>query len=272
MNHQLDLFVALVGDVPLADEREGMTAPLVSLSKRKRTRIEWTGPSGQNLVVEAPEATGIATIWDYDVILWAVSQINEAVNKGLPTSPRIEFQPYSLLKAVGRDTGGKGYVELKAGLERLVKTTVSYDSPALQGKRRKIGVFNLLSGFHIQEQDGKPTAAIIDLPLWLYEAVTKDRDVLAISLEYFDLTSGLDRFLYRLARRHVGRQAEWSFTFADLHLRTGSSNTYGGFARDLRKAISRNGLPQYSLSEETGKSGPLLVVRRREVIHRLPRD
>jgi plasmid replication initiation protein len=42
-NRQLDLFVALIGDVPFRDEREAMSAPLVALSKNKRTRIEW-GP------------------------------------------------------------------------------------------------------------------------------------------------------------------------------------------------------------------------------------
>ena len=45
-NRQLDLFVALIGDVPFRDEREAMSAPLVALSKNKRTRIEWEGPAG----------------------------------------------------------------------------------------------------------------------------------------------------------------------------------------------------------------------------------
>ena len=74
-SNQLDLFIALAGDVPLRDEREAMSAPLVSISKRKRTLIEWQGPSGQSVTVSAAEKYGIATIWDYDVILWAVSQI-----------------------------------------------------------------------------------------------------------------------------------------------------------------------------------------------------
>ena len=42
-NRQLDLFVALIGDVPFRDKREAMSAPLVSLSKNKPIRIEWEG-------------------------------------------------------------------------------------------------------------------------------------------------------------------------------------------------------------------------------------
>ena len=58
-NRQLDLFVALIGDVPFRDEREAMSAPLVALSKNKRTRIEWEGPSGQRVLVTAPEEYGL---------------------------------------------------------------------------------------------------------------------------------------------------------------------------------------------------------------------
>ena len=258
-NRQLDLFVALIGDVPLRDEREAMTAPLVALSKNKRTRIEWTGPSGQRVLVTAPEEYGVATIWDYDVLLWAISQINAAMKSHLAVSPRISFQPYALLRAVGRDTGGKGYVELKAALHRLRATGVSYESKALNGKRRKQGAFNLLTAFEIEEDDeGRAKGAWIELPTWLFEAVQLDRSILAISPRYFDLTSGLDRFLYRLARRHVGRQQGFAFTFRDLHGRSGTSQSFGDFSRDLRKAIARNALPEYSLHDLAGKDGPTL--------------
>lgn len=255
---QLDLFVALVGDVPLADEREAMTAPLVSLSKRKRTNIEWTGPSGQRVQVTAPPEIGVATIWDYDIILWAISQINEAMNAGLRVSQRLHFQPHALLQSIGRGTGGADYTKLKAAFKRLRATGVEYESPALTGKRRTLGGFNLLESYQFEEVDGRPKGATLTLPLWLYEAITKDRDVLAISPKYFDLTSGLDRFLYRLARRHVGRQAGWAFTFQDLHQRSGSTQKYGDFARDLRKAVSRNSLPTYSIYEVQGANGPTL--------------
>lgn len=262
-NNQLDLFVALIGDVPLRDEREAMSAPIVALSKRKRTRIEWDGPSGQKLIVTAPEEYGVATIWDYDVLLWAISQLNEALSSGFEVSPRIAFHPYNLLRAVGRDTGGKGYAELKAALHRLRATGVAYESATLEGKKRKLGAFNLLTAFQIEEtEDGQTRGAWLELPAWLFDAVTKDRDVLAISPRYFDLTSGLDRFMYRLARRHVGKQSEWTFTFRDLHTRTGSSQSYGDFARDLRKCISRNIIPDYYMCETDGANGPNLTFRR----------
>lgn len=86
--------------------------------------------------------------------------------------------------------------------------------------------------------------------------------MLSIQPKYFDLTSGIDRFLYRLARRYVGKQAGWIFTFPDLHASSGSSHPYGQFARELRKSIARNALPEYSMTEIEGANGPSLPFNR----------
>jgi len=264
-DRQLDLFVALIGDVPFRDDREAMSVPLVALSKNKRSRIEWKGPSGQSVVVTAPDEFGVATIWDYDILLWAISQINQAMNQGIHVEPRIEFHPYNMLKAIGRNTGGQGYIELKAALDRLTATTVGYSSPSIRNpKRQTMGRFNLLSGHNIEvTRDGVIKAGWLEIPSWLFVAIRDDRDVLAISPRYFDLTRGLDRFLYRLARRHVGRQKEWTFTFRDLHGRSGSAQEFGPFSRDLRKAIERDCLPEYQMREGTGANGPVLIFERR---------
>jgi plasmid replication initiation protein len=45
---------------------------------------------------------GMATIWDADVLIWAVSQIVEAADHGLKTSRFFRFRPYQLLIAIGR--------------------------------------------------------------------------------------------------------------------------------------------------------------------------
>ena len=45
---------------------------------------------------------------------------------------------------------------------------------------------------------------------------------------------------------------------------TGSKQRYGDFARDLRKAITRNTLPEYSLAEVEGANGPTLSMYRDE--------
>jgi plasmid replication initiation protein len=83
--------------------------------------------------------------------------------------------------------------------------------------------------------------------------------------EYFALTSGLERWLYRLARRHAGKQpAGWRFTMRQLHERSGSSQSLTDFARDLRKVIGRNRLPEYHVEIGKGQRGDELVVMVRD--------
>ena len=97
---QHDLFVAIIGDIPLRDDREMMSAPMVSLAKRSPMRLDWEDPSGQKVTITASEQTGgIAPIYDFDILLWAISQINAGVERGQKPGATITFRPYDLLKA-----------------------------------------------------------------------------------------------------------------------------------------------------------------------------
>jgi plasmid replication initiation protein len=264
--HQLDLFVAFVGDVPLRDDREGMSVPLVSLSKSKRTApIEWRSSDGERFVrVTAVAEHGVATIWDMDVLIWAVSQVNAAIEAGREASPLLRFQPYDMLKAIGRDTGGTSYGEIEAALNRLAGTLVT-TNVRTGGKTRK-AVFHLLDGWeHITDDaTGRSKGMTLTLPRWVYDGVVQHRDVLAISPRYFDLQSGIARWLYRLARRHAGKQATgWRFTMKGLHERSGSTQPLKEFARGVRAAVAK-GVPEYRLDLLRGQTGEEMVAMVRD--------
>lgn len=118
---QLDLFVALVGDVPLRDDREMMSAPMVSIAKRGQERIECEGPSGQQVLITSTVGDEIATIWDFDLVIWAISQLNAAVERGDTPSPIITFRPCDLMRSIrwcdsmGR-VGGREYERFKLAM------------------------------------------------------------------------------------------------------------------------------------------------------------
>jgi plasmid replication initiation protein len=97
---QLDLFIALPSDLPARDQQDLMERPFFSLSKNKRTTpIEYE--VGRNYIsVTAPEKYGMATIWDADILIWAASQITEALSKGLKTSRFFRLSAYDLLKFI----------------------------------------------------------------------------------------------------------------------------------------------------------------------------
>lgn len=98
------------------------------------------------------------------------------------------------------------------------------------------------------------------VPNWFYQAVLGDARILSIDPDYFDLTGGLDRWLYRLVRKHGGRQrAGWRFEFRHLHLKSGSLSPFKRFAFDLREIIRRQPLPGYRLALEIEPQGRRLL-------------
>lgn len=247
--HQLDLFMALPsGDLPARDQQDLMERPFFSLSKTKRTTPIEYEVGGIYVSVTAPEKYGIATIWDADILIWAASQITEARERGLETSRYMHCVPYDVLKFTRRDTGGKGYQELKAALDRLQSTSVV--TSIRQGERKTRHRFSWLNEWKGIADTKKRTIAIeFELPAWLYDGIINQRLVLSIDPAYFDLTSGIERWLYRVVRKHGGKQkAGWPFTFRQLYKKSGSLARFSDFAIDIRKIVTRQTIPEYWLS------------------------
>ena len=75
--------------------------------------------------------------------------------------------------------------------------------------------------------------------------------VLTIDRAYFGLTGGLERRLYRIVRKHGGKQkGGWSFDVAHLHLKSGALSPLKRFAFELRDIVRRQPLPGYRLELE----------------------
>jgi plasmid replication initiation protein len=95
---------------------------------------------------------------------------------------------------------------------------------------------------------GNPRGLELILPDWFYTGVLNDALVLTIDRAYFELTGGMERWLYRLARKHGGRQSGgWSFDLPHLHAKSGSLSPLKHFAYDLRQIVHRQTLPGYRL-------------------------
>jgi len=247
-DRQPDLFIALPSDIPARDQQDLMERPFFSLSKNKRTTpIEYK--VGENYIkVTAPVEYGMATIWDADILIWAASQITEALSRGMKTSRFFRLSAYDLLKFTRRDTGGKGYKELKAALDRLQSTTVATN--IRQGKRKEYHRFSWLNEWkEITDEQGHSLGLEFILPDWLYDGIINQRLVLSIDPTYFELTSGIERWLYRVVRKHGGKQKTgWSFTFRQLYEKSGSLARFSDFAIDIRRITKRQSIPEYWLS------------------------
>lgn len=247
---QLDLFRALPGDLAPRDAQDLMAYPFFSLAKSKRlTPIDFKAGSVKIRVEAVPEH-GMATIWDADVLIWVASQIVEARDAGRPTSRLIAATPHEILAFTRRGTGKASYDRLKAGLDRLQSTTIATSIRQRDARRRHR--FSWINEWK-ERLDGSGRALGIEMiiPDWFYEGVIDQALVLTIDADYFALTGGLERWLYRLVRKHGGKQrGGWSFDFQHLHLKSGALSPPKRFAFELRDIVRRQALPGYQLTVE----------------------
>ena len=256
---QLDLFRALPGEFAVRDAQDLMAYPFFSLSKSHRIApIDFTS-GAVTIRVEAVPDHGMATIWDADILIWAASQIVEARDAGLRTSRLLAATPYEILRFIGRRTGARDYQRLKAALDRLQSTTVSTTlRQAAEGRRHRFSWINEWK----ERTDGFGRADGIELiiPDWFYNCVLDDALVLTIDRAYFDLTGGLERWLYRIVRKHGGRQRRgWRFDLRHLHQKSGSLSAFKRFVFELRDIIRRQPLPGYILRLEGAVGGRMML-------------
>jgi plasmid replication initiation protein len=247
---QLELFRSISGDLAARDAQDLMSWPFFSLAKRKRIApIDFR--MGETWIsVEAVPEHGMATIWDADVLIWAASQIVEARDAGRSTSRLMITTPHEILAFTGRGTGRDHYDRLKAALDRLQSTTVA-TSIRQQHQRRRHRFSWINEWRELADGRGRPLGIELILPDWFYAGIVDRALVLTIDRAYFNLTGGLERWLYRIVRKHGGHQpGGWSFDIAHLHLKSGALSPLKQFAFDVRGIVQRQALPGYSLSLE----------------------
>ncbi|PRD40503.1 replication protein A [Phyllobacterium phragmitis] len=247
---RLDPFVIVTGDAAPRDQRDLMERPFFSLAKTPRTRPILYKAADVEVQVFAMPEHGMATIWDADVLIWAASQIVAAENIGLQTSRFFRFMPYQLLRGIGRSTGNRDYLLLKAALARLQSTVIA--TTIRNGPHWRRRQFSWINEWEeMTTRAGRVEGMEFVLPEWFYKSVIDRSLVLTIDPAYFRLKGGIERWLYRAARKHAGHQSEgWAFEISHLHEKSGSLARPSDFALDLRRIAARQALPGYRLRIE----------------------
>ena len=178
------------------------------------------------------------------------SQLVQANDAGRATSRLIVATPHEILAFTERGRGKASYDRLKAALDRLQSTTVA--TSIRQRHQRRRHRFSWINEWQERvDRDGRPLGIEMIVPDWFYAGVLDRALVLTIDRAYFSLTGGLERWLYRIVRKHGGRQSGgWSFDVAHLHLKAGVLSPPKRFAFELRGIVGRQPLPGYELALE----------------------
>jgi len=239
----------------IRDVMELMEVPFVALSKNRTAPIVYVSPDGKSKVrISRHSEHYLASIYDWDIILFVASKLQGFLNsKEIP--PRTLIVPrHELLKALHKHDGKKEEKDLKASLARLKLTGIETTIHNEDG-RYEAGFGFLDSWGYTDRKDIKEFR--ITLSEWLYAVACRNGSLLKINPEYFKITSGIKRFLYRTARKHVGTQnSSWEFSIERLYKKSGSEQIFRFFKRDLKKAVQDNDIPGYLLEwvEEDGKT------------------
>lgn len=259
IDNQFDLFILSLTEFKLRDSRETMERPFFSLAKRKRLQpIEYKSDDVW-VRVEPHQNYGMATIWDADILIWAASALIDMKNRGVNDIPNeLHFQPYDLLKSIKRSTGGEHYKRLREALSRLRSTNIRTNIRAPKGKR--FAEFSWISEWTdlVDEQTGESRGMSIVLSQWFVQGVLQKGGVLAIDPEYFSITGGRERWLYRVARKHAGGAGAEGFAISlpTLFEKSGAEGTYRRFKFEMQKLCKRKSQnhtdPQYAIISAIG--------------------
>ncbi|WP_394443063.1 replication initiator protein A (plasmid) [Sphingobium naphthae] len=265
-------------DISLRDYQETMQRPFFSLSKRKRIKpIDYVSPDRTVTVQVLPNsAYGMATIWDADIMIYLASHLNEMRERGTnDISPVIRLQPGDLLKRICWGTSGRAYERLVSALDRLQATTIKTNIRASNKSRET--TFSWIDSYThlVDERTQRSLGMEITLSKWFFDGVMDKRNVLSISPLYFEITSGLGKWLYRASRKHAGGNGAEGFTigFETLHQKSGSESSYPVFKRKLMELARHNELPDISLEvvDEDSIKPKLKMVMRRHLNPTKPR-
>jgi len=242
---QKEMFICDVADAVLKDDMASMEHPFFSLSKKPVTRVR-RYENGEKWLEVVPSVKGLATIYDKDILIYCISQMIHKANDGATLSRQVKINAHDLLIFTNRSAGGKNYEQLRDALDRLDGTRVR-TNVRTAGLQIDEG-FGLIESYRItrSERSGRIVEMAVTLSEWVFNAIQAN-EVLTLDPVYFRLKKAIERRVYEIARKHCGKQNQWSIGLANLKRKCGSQAQDKGFRHDIKLLAEHDHLPQYAM-------------------------
>jgi len=244
---QLELFICDVTDAVLKDILPQLEHPFYSLSKKPETNIRRYEHNGNWLEI-TPSVKGLATIYDKDILIYAISQIMAKLNRKEKIGRKIQINSRELLIFTNRGTSGKDYDSLCEAIDRLAGTRISTN--IIYGDEAEYTNFGLIDQGSIRRKnglDGRLISVTLTISDWVFDAIRNDA-VLTLNRDYFRLRKPIERRTYEIARKHCGKQNEWTISLSLLHKKSGSQSPLKKFRMNIKNIAKYNHLPDYTLT------------------------
>ena len=277
---QLSFFVPSIHDAPIKDDFNLMDIAPFALTKTTGEGVIRYELKDSIITVEGGAQVGLATAYDYDIVINMISHLAEATRryrideaKGLrPTLPPRTYRPSAaeILRFCRRELGGRQYLDLERALDRLQATRIKITNLSGNGgPRRETEAFPLIGRYKVVSRTSKERIDLIeiDIPHWVYQGVVKTKgtpSILTLNPDYFLITRPIAKFLYRLARKAAG-QTLARYSIAELHKRSGSRLPRVKFREAIEEIVqSVTPLPDYDLKLIDGEGDLVLEMRNRQ--------
>jgi plasmid replication initiation protein len=250
---------------PAAQLALQLDSPLVGRVKNDRTMMVWNFFSlstkrqqelpayddGQVRIEVRGTSSGVATIWDKELLIYLASLLQDKLNRNEPVARRLTFTANDFFRACCASSGGSAYGRLEEALQRLQGTQIKTNIET--GGTGEDSAFSWVTDYKMQyRRDHKGEKRLVGVTVelcdWLYRAVVKDRRMLTYDLGYFKL-GPLEKRLYEIARAHCGMQAGFRMGIEKLHHRVGADTPLKTFKKHVAAIIKSEStsLPSYGL-------------------------
>jgi len=216
--------------ISLKSHQDLMSRNWFSLSKRKRIEpiIHEYGDNWVKITA-GDDRFGIATIYDYDMMIFIGTKLVNAMECGEEISRSFQFTGYEFFQFIGKKKyGGQGYKDLWASLQRLHNTHIETNI-------RNNHSFNWLSEIK-QMRDGNTHRGYeIVLPEWIYESITNRKMMITLDNDYFKMRGGLEKWLYLFERLPPAWHSDGEIkSIESIYRKSASTGTLSEFKRKMK--------------------------------------
>ena len=217
------------------NERNLMLFPFCSTAKAKRVKgIRYISADGKRwLEVTANYDYGMAKIWDFDVLRFALSKAGEVALQVSYFPSFIDFTAYECLKAIGRDTkAGKNYIWIEEAFDRLVSTT--YKGNIFKEDEDRSEVFTLINIEYRKNQQGQVDKIRMHFNQRIQESA-KLRGLLTIDKTVLREEAGIKKRLLELVTVSIGKESSWTVGLKRLQALCAHEGELKAFKRQLKE-------------------------------------
>lgn len=249
-------------------ERSVMDFPFFALSKQAVMK-PLDHRIGNATIQIRPSPTGIATMYDKEIILYIASLMVQEMSRGGEVDQDFSFTAHDFFRVTGVPRPSKrDYQRLHDALERLQGTTIKTNVQT--GSEITRGWFSWLSEVQatikqLPNGDEQLQNVRVRLCPWLFRAIKRDGHIYHYHFDYFRLGT-IERRLYEIAHCHCEGEAI-EVPLELLAGKVGSAASLAKFKQHLREVESDDRLPEYRITlREEMPENPRINSRGRKIM------